>query len=106
MKNGGTYLETLLVLKFLREESSPLGQARPTLAPLLLAGTVLTGGAAALVVVGFGGAGLGVTETTGLAEDVGTTTLVEDALTEETGLGLQRLLSARFFFARSWWWPR
>ena len=86
--------ETLPVTKFLREPSSPLAQARPTL-PLPDEG----GGAA--------GAGAGVEAgLVGVGVGAGWTCLggvgLEAGGEEEVGRGLQRLESARFLWAMAW----
>jgi hypothetical protein len=97
----------LLVLKFLRDDGSPSDHAKPTFAPVL----VEAAGVGVGVGVGFGVVDEGLT--TGAFVEVGVTTgttltLVEVGLTDTTtelvlGRGLQRLDSARFFFARAWW---
>jgi len=89
--------ETLLVLKFLRELSSPLGHARPTLPP-----PPVEGGAG-----GGGGGGAGVETGGGFLLEVGFEAggevgAADDERDELLGRGLQRLVESRFFLARSW----
>jgi len=88
-----SHVETLLVTKFLRDPSSPLAQARPTLPlPAEAGGAAGAGVEAGLVVAGFG-AGWS------CLGGVGLETGGEE---EETGRGLQRLESARFLCAMAW----
>ena len=89
-----SYVETLLVTKFLRAASSPLAQARPTL-PLPEEG----GGVDAAGV----DAGCGEEVGLGAAWSCLTGVWVAGGLAEEElGRGLQRLVSARFLRAMAW----